>query len=71
MGLLDKEPLEEGLKKSNSIALPEKLWEAIDAEVILERAKSRSALMTELLIWGIKELRKRRAEAEAPPRRSK
>lgn len=62
MGLREKEPLEEGLKKSATLALPEALWDALDAEVLIEGAKSRSALATDLLIWAIHELRKRRAQ---------
>lgn len=64
MGLREKEPLEDGQKRSGTLALPEALWDALDAEVLLEGSKSRSSLATDILIWGIKELRKRRAQAE-------
>lgn len=62
MGLLEKEPLLEGARKSGTLALPEALWEALDKETVIEDAKSRSALATELLVFAIKELRARRTK---------
>ncbi len=63
MSLREKEPLEQGQKRSGTLALPEALWEALDKEVVLEDAKSRSSLARDILIFGIYELRRRRAAA--------
>jgi metal-responsive CopG/Arc/MetJ family transcriptional regulator len=63
MGLLgEKEPLLEGRAKSATVALPEALWEAIDKEVVIEDAKSRSKFVTECLVFAIKALREKRTK---------
>jgi len=65
MTLLEKEPLLEGAKKSGTLALPEALWAALDKEVVIEDAKSRSALATDLLVFALKTLRERRQKAQS------
>lgn len=64
MGLLEKEPLLDGMRKSATLALPEALWAALEKETVIEGAKSKSALAADLLVFAIKELRRRRAADE-------
>lgn len=62
MALTKKDPLLKGAVVSKTIALPEALWEALDREVLLEEAKSRSSLSAELIADGINQLRANRAK---------
>lgn len=62
--LQKKEPLRGGAVVSKTLALPEALWEALDAEVEENDAKSRSSLATDLLVWAINELRAEREKAK-------
>lgn len=62
MSLTKKDPLLKGMVVSKTIALPDALWEALDREVLLEEAKSRSALAAELIADGINQLRANRAK---------
>jgi metal-responsive CopG/Arc/MetJ family transcriptional regulator len=63
MALKPKDPLLKGAVVSKTIALPEELWKALDLEVLVEEAKSRSSLAAELLADGIHQLRAMRAKA--------
>lgn len=65
MSLKPKDPLMKGAVVSKTIALPEDLWAALDREVLLEEAKSRSALAAELIAHGIHTLRANREKAVA------
>lgn len=63
MGLMPKDPLLQGTRRSATLALPEPLWDALEKESVIEDAKSKSAFAAELLAWAIGELRARRAQA--------
>lgn len=63
MAIREKDPLLKGKVVTNSVGLPTTLWEAVDQEVVLLGAKSRSALLTEIVLDAIKTIRAARAKA--------
>lgn len=64
MALGEKDPLLQGKVVTNSVGLPAPLWEALDKEVVLLGAKSRSALLTEIVLDAIKATRASREKAK-------
>lgn len=59
---VEKDALLRGKVVTNSVGLPTTLWEALDQEVVLLGAKSRSSLLTEIVFEAVVKLRAARTK---------
>ncbi len=64
MALGEKDPLLQGKVVTNSVGLPTTLWAELDKEVVLLSAKSRSALLTQIVYEALKQLKASREKAK-------